>query len=55
MDPKVPDDGKFKVIRGGSWYFGAKNAQSFYRKTHEPKLWGFSIGFRIACNSIISN
>lgn len=55
IDPKGPVDGKFKVIRGGSWYFGAKNAQSFCRKTHEPNLWGFSIGFRLACDSITSD
>ena len=48
-DPKGPKDGKEKVIRGGSWYFGAENAKSSHRRTHEPKLWGFSIGFRIIC------
>lgn len=48
-DPKGPADGTEKIIRGGSWYFGADNATSFKRKTHEPQLWGFSIGFRIVC------
>lgn len=46
-DPKGPISGKEKMLRGGSWYFGAENAKSSYRKTHEPRLWGFSIGFRI--------
>ncbi len=48
-NPKGPKDGIEKVIRGGSWYFGAENAKSSFRRTHEPKLWGFSIGFRIIC------
>lgn len=48
-DPKGPVHGTEKIIRGGSWYFGADNARSSYRRTHEPGLWGFSIGFRIVC------
>ncbi|HKI88035.1 MAG TPA: formylglycine-generating enzyme family protein [Draconibacterium sp.] len=48
-DPHGSSSGKFKVIRGGSWYFGAGNAWSSFRRTHEPGLWGFSIGFRVAC------
>ena len=46
-DPKGPESGTLKIIRGGSWYFGSTNARSAFRKTHEPELWGFSIGFRI--------
>ena len=42
-----PPTGALKIIRGGSWYFGAENAQSHFRRTHEPNLWGFSIGFRL--------
>jgi sulfatase modifying factor 1 len=37
----------YKVIRGGSWYFGADSARSALRYTHEPQLRGFSIGFRV--------
>jgi len=48
-NPTGPTDGIEKVIRGGSWYFGAENAKSSYRRTHAPNLWGFSIGFRIIC------
>ncbi len=48
-DPKGPLHGNEKVIRGGSWYFGAENAKSAYRRTHDPRLWGFSIGFRLVC------
>lgn len=49
INPKGPSSGTMKVIRGGSWYFGADNARSSVRRTHEPELWGFSIGFRIVC------
>lgn len=49
IDPQGTPIGNQKVIRGGSWYFGAANALSSFRKTHEPDLWGFSIGFRIVC------
>ena len=49
IDPQGPQAGRKKVIRGGSWYFGANNALSSTRRTHEPELWGFSIGFRIVC------
>ena len=46
-DPVNQCGSKFKVIRGGSFYFGADSARSALRYTHEPQLRGFSIGFRI--------
>lgn len=55
VDPKGPPTGNLKVIRGGSWFFGAENAQSSSRRTHEPNLWGFSIGFRVVCEKKSSN
>lgn len=51
-DPIGPKNGEEKVIRGGSWYFGAQNAKSSFRKPHQPRLWGFSIGFRVVCEII---
>ena len=47
INPTGPENGNLKIIRGGSWYFSAEKAQSFYRMTHDPSQWGFSIGFRI--------
>jgi formylglycine-generating enzyme required for sulfatase activity len=44
--PGAQDD-SLKIIRGGSWDFAADNARCYFRKTHSPQLWGFSIGFRI--------
>jgi formylglycine-generating enzyme required for sulfatase activity len=43
------DSGQTKrVIRGGSWYFGADSARCALRYTHAPKDRGFSLGFRVA-------
>lgn len=52
IDPIGPKNGEEKVIRGCSWYFGALNAKSSFRKPHQPSLWGFSIGFRIVCEEV---
>jgi formylglycine-generating enzyme required for sulfatase activity len=45
--PETRCGSRYKVIRGGSWYFGADSARSALRYTHEPQLRGFSIGFRV--------
>jgi formylglycine-generating enzyme required for sulfatase activity len=45
--PKPACGSRYKVIRGGRWYFGADSARSALRYTHEPQLRGFSIGFRV--------
>lgn len=47
-DPAGDCGSPLKVIRGGSWVFGADSARSALRYTHEPRLRGFSIGFRVA-------
>jgi formylglycine-generating enzyme required for sulfatase activity len=36
-----------KVIRGGSWHFGADSARCALRYTHEPQDIGPSLGFRV--------
>ena len=36
-----------KIIRGGSWHFGADSARSSLRYTHLPGDRGFSLGFRV--------
>jgi formylglycine-generating enzyme required for sulfatase activity len=50
-DPVEACGSPYKVIRGGSWYFGADSARSALRYTHEPRLRGFSIGFRVVRES----
>ena len=37
-----------KVIRGGSWFFGADSARCGLRYTHRPQDRGFSLGVRLA-------
>lgn len=46
-DPKGPATGDRKVIRGGSWTFGADSARCGLRYTHAPQDSGFSLGFRL--------
>jgi formylglycine-generating enzyme required for sulfatase activity len=49
-DPHPNCDSEMRVIRGGSWYFGADSARSALRYTHRPQDSGFSIGFRLAAD-----
>ena len=45
-DPKGPERGRFKVIRGGSWHSGAMCVQTFYRNGLSPSWVDFAVGFR---------
>ena len=47
VNPRGPEVGPRRVIRGGSWYFDAASARCALRYTHEPDERGFSLGFRI--------
>lgn len=47
-DPKGRCASGRKVIRGGSWYFGADSARCGLRYTHRPQDRGFSLGVRLA-------
>ena len=47
VDPAVTCRARLKVIRGGSWYFGADSARCALRYTHNPSDRGFSLGFRV--------
>jgi sulfatase modifying factor 1 len=46
-DPAPSCGSELKVIRGGSFYFGADSARCALRYTHRPIDRGFSIGFRV--------
>jgi formylglycine-generating enzyme required for sulfatase activity len=50
INPHPRCEGGLKVIRGGSWYFGADSARCALRYTHPPKGLGFSLGFRVAAD-----
>ncbi|MCX6545173.1 MAG: formylglycine-generating enzyme family protein [Acidobacteria bacterium] len=47
VDPRGPQAGTTRVIRGGSWYFDAASARCAQRYTHAPQDRGFSLGFRV--------
>lgn len=48
VDPRGACASGLKVIRGGSWYFGADSARCGLRYTHRPQDRGFSLGVRPA-------
>lgn len=47
VDPRPDCDSPWKVIRGGSWHFGADSARCALRYTHRPRDLGPSLGFRV--------
>jgi formylglycine-generating enzyme required for sulfatase activity len=47
-DPRAACPSGLKVIRGGSWHFGADSARCGLRYTHRPQDRGFSLGVRLA-------
>ena len=48
VDPKGPDEGEFRVLRGGSWDFSARNCRSAYRSWGGPSSRIGNIGFRLS-------
>lgn len=47
-NPRGPEKGSFRVIRGGSWHSGAMCVQNFYRYGLPPHWIDFAVGFRCA-------
>ncbi|MEL7337155.1 MAG: formylglycine-generating enzyme family protein, partial [Planctomycetota bacterium] len=45
-DPAGPLEGSYRVIRGGSWIDGARDARSASRSVHRPSDRGVDVGFR---------
>lgn len=50
---RYPDESPFEsfYIKGGSWAFGAKRAETCNQVGHGSKDWGYSIGFRLAADA----
>ena len=46
QNPRGPERGRFKVIRGGSWHSGAMCIQVYYRNGLSPSWVDFAVGFR---------
>ncbi len=47
-DPAGPSSGSFRVNRGGSWFFNARDCRSAYRSRSDPGGRSFDLGFRLA-------
>jgi formylglycine-generating enzyme required for sulfatase activity len=45
-DPKGPDSGDHRVLRGGSWNHGEFGVRAAYRGSGDPTLRGYVVGFR---------
>jgi formylglycine-generating enzyme required for sulfatase activity len=48
VDPKGPDEGAFRVLRGGLWSFGWSNPNAADRHHVSPGVRTSSVGFRVA-------
>jgi formylglycine-generating enzyme required for sulfatase activity len=48
-DPKGPRSGRYRVVRGGSWYNEAKFCRSAHRGRYLPDEKSRLIGFRVVC------
>ena len=46
-NPKGPDTGEYKVLRGGSWYIIENVCRTTLRFRNKPDYWGYLIGFRL--------
>ncbi len=47
-DPKGPETGYFKVFRGGSWSYPARNCTTSFRCSEDVTAKNLNIGFRLA-------
>ena len=47
-DPPGPNEGRYRVLRGGGFVSGASYCRSAYRNSNEPKYRAYSVGFRVA-------
>ena len=50
IDPKGNASGSFRVLRGGCWFFFARDCRSAYRLKRDPDLRNAIYGFRLACS-----
>lgn len=47
-NPRGPESGEYRVLRGGSWYFNSGNVRSSYRGYGDPDSRNDLSGFRCA-------
>ncbi|NUQ24872.1 MAG: SUMF1/EgtB/PvdO family nonheme iron enzyme [Saprospiraceae bacterium] len=46
-DDSGPEEGAYRVLRGGSWYLNAENCRVAYRNRNNPVHRNFNVGFRV--------
>ena len=51
VDPKGPAAGSFRMLRGGCWFYFARDCRSAYRLKRDPDLRNSIYGFRLACSA----
>lgn len=51
QNPKGPENGKLRVMRGGSWINNPDSMTSSYREQYVPSLSYLDIGIRVVMNS----
>jgi sulfatase modifying factor 1 len=51
-NPPGPDEGKFKIIRGGGWHSGPGCSQVHFRNALPANWLDFNVGFRCAKNIV---
>jgi formylglycine-generating enzyme required for sulfatase activity len=49
-DPRGPEQGRFRVIRGGGWHSGAFCNKVYYRNALPANWVDFNVGFRCAAD-----
>ncbi len=47
-DPRGPDTGEYRVLRGGSWGNDSRNLRSAVRDYNNPDFRHYNFGFRVA-------
>jgi formylglycine-generating enzyme required for sulfatase activity len=47
VDPFGPATGTLRVYRGGSWFYGVRDARAARRLAHDPGARFDDIGFRV--------
>lgn len=50
IDPEGPPTGAFRVLRGGCWFYYARDCRSAYRLKRDPGIRNCIFGFRLACS-----
>lgn len=48
-NPTGPSSGQYRVLRGGSWYYNARDCRVSYRDNSNPSYRNYGSGFRVVC------